>query len=790
MKILAITSGKGGVGKTTLSLNVARQLSLHGLRTLIVDFDIHNKGTTGMFLEKVSPSSPSIISTVEKSSKFDSALIKEITASIEPIPLVKDSSLLLLPAARPREMIHWSSFVATNDHIVVFFRQLFEQLTSLKGIDVVIIDCYGGIDSLTVAAAGIADDIIIVNEPDIITFSGTLLLYTYLADTYAKAERKPSIHFVINRITLRHSFYFLDKDYQKHLSDLSIRNSILAYFHYDKLVMETFGDYAFFTELLPGSLLTKKIKLLICQLWKEDAFQSILRVSEKKQKKIYRSTSENRFADPERIIRTAVSAPFWLMIPVAILTFLIAQPVESLPYRVIQLSLYLACLFVMVILFLEVIFEPIQITRWLLRNAHYNRRKNVLQKQTNKLFHYLNSTGAYYRAIIPAFLSFAIFIGIAFTIFNLDPWFYRDIRIWKGNISGFRSGGNYRGLRLSYRSQIVNDSTFKNVDLSHANLIAVNLSRVDFTTAILSNACLRGAVLSDANLSRADLTKALLKGADLSNANLAQSDLKGADLLNADLSHANLEGANMANIKNWQNIKSLQGANIFNVVNPPETFIDWAIQEKWAVYVKDPSIWKSIKQDVAFRDLWLNKFGLKFGRSFERRIRLLSQDEKLKEIEELERSLLEEEIKPHQFAALELLMKGTILVTEGKVKEAIKAYEIAQTIDPALEIPVGSWNRLGWYGSLWGYASDVLHACENAVKLDPNDGWIRDTRGLARALTKDYQGAIEDFRLYIEWGLDKQQHKDYLLKRRDWIRELKAGRNPFDKATLEKLRNE
>ena len=39
-KIIAITSGKGGVGKTSLSVNLACELSRRGHRTIVVDTDL------------------------------------------------------------------------------------------------------------------------------------------------------------------------------------------------------------------------------------------------------------------------------------------------------------------------------------------------------------------------------------------------------------------------------------------------------------------------------------------------------------------------------------------------------------------------------------------------------------------------------------------------------------------------------------------------------------------------------------------------------------------------------
>jgi hypothetical protein len=52
-----------------------------------------------------------------------------------------------------------------------------------------------------------------------------------------------------------------------------------------------------------------------------------------------------------------------------------------------------------------------------------------------------------------------------------------------------------------------------------------------------------------------------------------------------------------------------------------------------------------------------------------------------------------------------------------------------------LQILPKSWNNLCRYGSLNGSAKEVMFACEKAVNLAPNNVYIRDSRGIARALT-------------------------------------------------------
>jgi hypothetical protein len=82
------------------------------------------------------------------------------------------------------------------------------------------------------------------------------------------------------------------------------------------------------------------------------------------------------------------------------------------------------------------------------------------------------------------------------------------------------------------------------------------------------------------------------------------------------------------------------------------------------------------------------------------------------------------------------------------------------------------WNDVCWFGSLSKHADQVIgsdRACEKAVKLAPDSGYILDSRGLARALTGNYPGAIEDFNSYIRWAQrpeNSSDHSDIALRER------------------------
>jgi hypothetical protein len=103
-----------------------------------------------------------------------------------------------------------------------------------------------------------------------------------------------------------------------------------------------------------------------------------------------------------------------------------------------------------------------------------------------------------------------------------------------------------------------------------------------------------------------------------------------------------------------------------------------------------------------------------------------------------------------------------------------------------LQILPKSWNNLCRHGSLNGSAQEVMFACKKAVNLAPNNVYIRDSRGIARALTGDEPGAIEDFQAFVNSpGISKK----YTEQRQGWIKELKAGENPFTDEVLQELRN-
>ena len=80
-----------------------------------------------------------------------------------------------------------------------------------------------------------------------------------------------------------------------------------------------------------------------------------------------------------------------------------------------------------------------------------------------------------------------------------------------------------------------------------------------------------------------------------------------------------------------------------------------------------------------------------------------------------------------------------------------------------------------------------MFACEKAVELAPDNGGVKDSRGVARALTGNYKGAIQDFQAFID---DPTTPEELKLKRKEWIGKLKENKNPFTDKVLEELKKE
>ncbi len=166
-KVIVVTSGKGGVGKTTTSAAFGAGLALRGYRTVVIDFDVGLRNLD-------------LIMGCERRVVYDFINIIHGEANLNQA-LIKDKrvdKLFVLPASQ------------TRDKEALTQEGVGRVLEDLKGeFDYIVCDSPAGIERGALMAMYYADEAIVVTNPEVSSVRDSDRILGILASKSQRAER-------------------------------------------------------------------------------------------------------------------------------------------------------------------------------------------------------------------------------------------------------------------------------------------------------------------------------------------------------------------------------------------------------------------------------------------------------------------------------------------------------------------------------------------------------------------------------------------------------------------------
>ncbi len=145
-KIIVVTSGKGGVGKTTTSASFATGLALRGLKTAVIDFDVGLRNLD-LIMGCERRVVYDLINVIHGEANLNQALIKDKQCD----------NLFVLAASQTRD-----KDALTQDGVEKILKDL-----AAMGFEYIVCDSPAGIETGALMAMHFADEALVVTNPEV-----------------------------------------------------------------------------------------------------------------------------------------------------------------------------------------------------------------------------------------------------------------------------------------------------------------------------------------------------------------------------------------------------------------------------------------------------------------------------------------------------------------------------------------------------------------------------------------------------------------------------------------------